>query len=111
MVMASTAIYRLELSATFYEFDLEMSRRGFIGPRVLRPRMVGIQAADVGKIKLGVDATRRICDEQGVSTQGFHDSDRKCDLLQRVAFVVMEAAFHCHDWDAAQLSTNQTPGV
>ncbi len=52
MVMASTAIYRLELSATFYEFDLEMSRRGFIGPRVLRPRMVGIQAADVGKIKL-----------------------------------------------------------
>lgn len=52
MAMPSTAITRLDLSATYHEFDLEMSRKGFIGPRVLRPRMVGIQAADVGKIPI-----------------------------------------------------------
>jgi hypothetical protein len=52
MAMPSTAVVRLDLSGTFMEFDLEMSRKGFIGPRVLRPRMVGMQAANVGKIPL-----------------------------------------------------------
>ena len=52
MAMPSTAIVRLDLSGTFQEFNLEMSRKGFIGPRVLRPRLVGMQAANVGKIPL-----------------------------------------------------------
>lgn len=52
MALPSTAITRLELSATFSEFDLAMSRRNFIGPRVLRPRLVAQQAADIGKIPI-----------------------------------------------------------
>ncbi|MGO8691639.1 MAG: hypothetical protein ACLQLG_18625 [Thermoguttaceae bacterium] len=53
MVMPSQTITRLDLTSTFYEFDLKMSRKGFIAPRVVRPRFVGIQAADVGKIDIG----------------------------------------------------------
>jgi len=51
-MLPSTAITRMELSATFSEFDLAMSRRKFIGPRVFPPRLVGVQAADVGKLTL-----------------------------------------------------------
>jgi hypothetical protein len=51
-MLPSTAITRLDLSSTFSEFDLAMSRKDFIGPRVFRPRMVAIQAADVGKIPI-----------------------------------------------------------
>lgn len=47
MAQPSTAITRTELGSTFMEFDLSMSRRGFIGTRVLRPRMSSVQAADV----------------------------------------------------------------
>jgi len=46
------AITRYELSMPMRQIDLEMNRRGYIGPQVLRPRIVGIQAADVGKIPL-----------------------------------------------------------
>jgi hypothetical protein len=52
MVMPTTAITRFDLSAPFSEFDLRMNRMNFIGPRVLRPRIVGVQAADIGKIPL-----------------------------------------------------------
>lgn len=51
-MLPSTAITRLDLSSTFTEFDLAMSRKGFIGPKTLRPRIVGVQAADVGKIPI-----------------------------------------------------------
>lgn len=52
MAVPSSAITRFELGATFTEFNLAMNRMGFIGPSALRPRMVGMQAADVGKVKL-----------------------------------------------------------
>lgn len=51
-MLPSTAITRFDLAATFSEFDLAMSRKRFIGPRVLKPRLVGIQGADVGKVTL-----------------------------------------------------------
>jgi len=51
-MLPSTAITRTDLASTFSEFDLRMSRQGFIGPRVLRPRLVGVQASDVGKVPL-----------------------------------------------------------
>ena len=51
-MLPSTAITRLDLSATFAEFDLAASRKNFIGPRVLRPFLVGVQAADVGKLPI-----------------------------------------------------------
>ena len=52
MALPSTAITRTDLASTFAEFDLAMSRKKFIGPSVLRPRLVGVQAADVGKLPL-----------------------------------------------------------
>ncbi len=51
-MLPSTAITRMELSATSSEFNLAMNRKRFIGPLVLRPRIVGLQAADVGKIPI-----------------------------------------------------------
>ncbi len=51
-MLPNSAITRLDLSSTFTEFDLAMSRLKFIGHRILRPRLVGVQAADVGKIPL-----------------------------------------------------------
>ncbi len=51
-MLPSTAITRLDLSATFFEFDLAMSRKGFIGSRVLRPFLSGVQSANAGKIPL-----------------------------------------------------------
>ncbi|MCX7429018.1 MAG: hypothetical protein NTW96_25750 [Planctomycetia bacterium] len=52
MAFPSVAITRTELSATFSEFNAAMDRRGFIGPRVLVPRVVGVQKADVGKVPI-----------------------------------------------------------
>jgi hypothetical protein len=77
MVMPSTTITRLDLSSTFTEFNLEMSRRGFIGPQVLRPRMVGIQAADVGKIPIA--SLLQIHDDARASGSGYHRGDFKFD--------------------------------
>ena len=52
MAVPKTAITRFDLSAPFVEFMLAANRRKYIGPSVLRPRLVGVQAADVGKIPL-----------------------------------------------------------
>ena len=52
MAAPSSAISRTEYSTGFREFDLEASRRGFIGPRVLVPRAVGKQAADIASVPL-----------------------------------------------------------
>jgi hypothetical protein len=48
----SSAITRFELGSTLEEFDLKMNQQGFIGSRVFRPRPVGKNAADVGKVPL-----------------------------------------------------------
>ena len=52
MVAPSTAITRYELSLPFTEFELLLNQKGYISPKVLKPRIVGIQSADVGKIPL-----------------------------------------------------------
>lgn len=52
MPAPSSAINRFELGSTFEEFDLRMNQMGFIGAKVLRPRVVGKNAADVGKVKI-----------------------------------------------------------
>lgn len=52
MASSIQAITRYELSMPMVQLDLEMNRKGYIGPQVLRPRLVGIQAADVGKVPL-----------------------------------------------------------
>jgi hypothetical protein len=48
----SSVITRIDLSITQAEFNLAADRLGFIGPRVLRPILVGMQSADFGKIRL-----------------------------------------------------------
>lgn len=73
MAVPSTAITRLELSATFSEFDLAMSRKRFIGPQVLRPRMVGVQAADVGKIP--IEALLQTGDDSRAPGAGYKRGD------------------------------------
>ena len=72
-MLPSTAITRIELGATFSEFDLAMSRRNFIGPRVLRPRLVGVQAADVGKIP--IEALLRTADDSRAAGAGYKGDD------------------------------------
>ena len=49
---AGTTINRTELGATFHEFSTAMDRQGFIAPQVFRPRLVGTQKADAGKVPL-----------------------------------------------------------
>lgn len=48
----STAITRLDLSTPYTEFDVLMNRKKYIGHKIFRQRSVGIQAADVLKLKL-----------------------------------------------------------
>lgn len=52
MATPATAVNRWEYGVSFSEFDLEMNHRGFIGPRVLRPRGTAQQSASYGKIKI-----------------------------------------------------------
>lgn len=73
MAMPSTVITRIDLSSTFTEFNQKMSRQGFIGPKVLRPRMVGIQAADVGKIP--IEALLQQHDTNRASGSGYNRGD------------------------------------
>ena len=77
MVMPSTVITRIDLSSTFYEFDAKMQRKQFIGPRVLRPRMVGIQAADVGKIPIAQMLQKH--DTNRATGSGYNRGDWKFD--------------------------------
>lgn len=52
MAQPSTTITRHELSVPFSEFDLMMNQRGYIAPQVLKPRTVGLQSANIGKIPI-----------------------------------------------------------
>jgi len=52
MASPSVAITRTELGLVFSEFTLAASRRGFIGPSVLRPLPVAEASADVASISL-----------------------------------------------------------
>ncbi|MDE2100767.1 MAG: hypothetical protein KGL39_26210 [Patescibacteria group bacterium] len=78
MLGSVSAITRYDLSLPMVEFDLEANRKGYIGPAILRPRLVGIQAADVGKIppnqliSAGPDTTR-------ASGSGYKRSDFEMD--------------------------------
>lgn len=53
MATPTTAITRFELGSTFHEFDLDMARMKYIGAQVLKPRGVGVVAANIGKVPIG----------------------------------------------------------
>ena len=67
MAMPSTTVTRYDLSAPFSEFDQSMQNQGFIGSRVLRPRVVGVQAADIGKIP--IEAMLKIKDDNRAAAE------------------------------------------
>lgn len=50
MPSPTAAVSRVEFGLTVEEFGLEMDRRRFIGPRVLRPKAVTRQSASFGRI-------------------------------------------------------------
>src|SRR5439155_4436344 len=66
---------------------------------------------DVTEFVLRIHPAGRVGHDERVGSERFHHADRKRDLLQGVAFVEMEAAFHRHDRHAAQHTANQLPGV
>lgn len=51
-MIPTTAITRFELGSTFEEFDLRMNIMKFIGAKILKPRRVGVAAANIGKVPL-----------------------------------------------------------
>jgi len=64
MAQPSSALTRWDASLNTAEFDLLMNQRGYIGPRVLKPRVVGNQSATFGKISVedmlrSADTSRR----------------------------------------------------
>lgn len=53
-MMPSTAVVRFDLSAPFSEFDEMVNRQGYIGPKVLRPRSVAQQSANISLLPIEV---------------------------------------------------------
>jgi len=51
----------------------------------------------------------RVADDQRVATHGFMTRTGKVELLEMVAFVENEAAFHRHDGFAAERAANRRP--
>ncbi|MCX7424410.1 MAG: hypothetical protein NTW96_02040 [Planctomycetia bacterium] len=59
MASPTTAITRPEFAMSYAEFNLELSRLGFIGPQVFRPRLVGSQQGQIAVIPLKALLTTR----------------------------------------------------
>jgi hypothetical protein len=70
MATPTTAVTRWEYGVTTHEFDLEMNHRGFIGPRVLRPRITAQQSASLGKVPIEQLLRRRSTKRAGRSGYG-----------------------------------------
>jgi len=85
MASPSTAITRFELGTTFEEFSIRMNQMGYIGASVLRPRVVGKNAADVGKVPL--KQLLRSRSTARASGAGYNRSDFKFD---KFAYSVLE---------------------
>jgi len=78
MLGSASPIIRYDMSMPMELFDLEANRLGYIGPKVMKPRLVGIQAADVGKIPANqlISVPR---DTSRAPGAGFIRTDQKMD--------------------------------
>jgi hypothetical protein len=58
-ITGSNSLQRLDLSLSYNEFDLFMNMKEYIGTKVFKPRGVGSQSANAGKIPLEQLLTQR----------------------------------------------------
>ena len=66
---------------------------------------------EVTLAKLRVHAAAGIAGDENLAAQCFHDAHGKCELLERIAFVGMDASFHGHDSLAGQLAADKVSRV
>ena len=66
---------------------------------------------DVGQTEVRIHSASRVGHDERVGSEGLYHAHRKRDLLHRVAFIEMEAAFHRDDGHAAQLAADQLSRV
>lgn len=74
MPTPSVAITRLDLSMSYGEFNLEASRRGYIGLQVLPGIGVDLEASDFGKIKVE-ELMRKVESTERGAKQGYARDD------------------------------------
>jgi hypothetical protein len=77
-MIPSTAIVRYDLSPPMEEFDLAADRLNFIGHRIYRPMSVGIQAANLGKVKL--EQLLQNVETERAPGGGYHGDDFEMDI-------------------------------
>ena len=65
----------------------------------------------VANLEIRVHTARSVAYEEGLDAQLIHYSFREGNLLHAVSLIEMEAAFHCHDILATQLTENQLAGM
>src|SRR6267378_2105211 len=62
---------------------------------------------EVALAKLRVHAAASVAGDEDLAAQRFHDAHGKSELLERIAFVGMDAPFHRHDRLAGQLAADK----
>lgn len=77
MATPSSIITRHDLSVPFAEFNQAMQNRGFVAPRVLRPTPVGIQSANLTKIK--IESLLKVKDDSRAPGAGYRRGDFQFD--------------------------------
>ena len=91
-----------------------MPRRSSLLPMSgLSPMQVDVvlDEHDVALGVLRIHAAAGVADDQHLAAQRLHDAHRQGDLLERIAFVEVEAPLHRHDGLAGQLAADQPAGV
>ena len=66
---------------------------------------------DVAGLKAGIQATRRVGQDNRLNAKLAHNPDGKRNLLWSVALIEVGAPLLADDWDAFQLAENQFPAV
>ena len=70
-----------------------------------------VQHHDVAPRIVGIHAAAGVGNDEQFDTERLHHAHGKRYLLERVAFVGVEAAFHRHDGQATQAAADQVPDV
>src|SRR5262249_28776632 len=58
-----------------------------------------------------VEAADSLGDDHQLCAEAFENTDRQRDFFKRVAFVLMEAAFHAYDGNAFEAATDEAAAV
>jgi hypothetical protein len=66
---------------------------------------------DISHLEVGVQATGSVRDDQKLDTHQAHHTDRKSDLVHRVALIVVESAAHANALNATNSSEHQLTSV